>query len=578
MNLIIDGKQAAIKSGTSFEYISENRAFTDSDAYTLSITLPMAGCPQNQAIFGNMQRMDFNSRTIVLDATIIDGEFHKSGVISVVEANESEIKVQFLEGRSVQNFSVEYDDIYINELNLGSYPTRLPASPSYPTYDDGANYVPFQWVNDTADGFLNNEISGISSPAWADSTLEAGKLSYMPYLLFIAKKVCEAAGFTYDFSPWENSEDRFLLVCNTIPAVWDAPQIARALPHWSFPEFFAHLERFLVCEFDIDYKKKSISMIYSKDVVSLNNTVKIENIVDDFSFDVSYEEPLCKYRAASRIHFTDRGDNGWKFASCSWFIELMKKDPSRVKTFNTVEEYNRWWRQNRDGFGRTTQNAQRGKTRGSLFHIVETDVYFIWNVVPLAYNEWPFGEKEVFFYHRIGLDYFGDYVNDVDSEETVEVKIVPARISYLSQSKGYGVFLNPSAFSEQEDLDEHEIRQPYGYCILSKNNDEVKSPEYYDKILVAIWDGIGRGGGQQQPCPEADERLSLKNRYKNYQKGILINPKEKMKLKFLADKIPDVRSIFYIRGKRYLCEKITATFTDDGMSQLMKGEFYPITD
>ena len=576
MNLIIDGKQAAIKSGSSFEYISENRAFTDSDAYTLSITLPMAGCPQNQAIFGNMQRMDFNSRTIVLDATIIDGEFHKSGMISVVEANESEIKVQFLEGRSVQNFSVDYDDIYINELNLGSYPTRLPASPSYPPYDDRANYVPFQWVNDSADGYINNEISGISSPAWADSTLEAGKLSYMPYLLFIAKKICEAAGFTYDFSPWENSEDRFLLVCNTIPAVWDAPQIARALPHWSFPEFFAHLERFLVCEFEIDYKRKTISMQYSKDVDSLNHVVNIENVVDDFSSDVSYKDDLCKYRAASRIHFVDRGDDEWKFASCNWFIELMMKDSSKVMTFETVAEYNEFYNQYRTRFGQTTKDAERGGVRGSLFHIKQPETFFIWQVVP-EYSRYVSKDNiDRCYFRRINLNYYGDHVYDVDSEESIEIKFVPAKISYLSWTRGYAVALNPSSFSEQEDLDEYEIRQPYGYCILSKNNDEVKSPEYYDKILIAIWDGIGTPTGQA--CPAVDERLSIKTRYKNYQKGILIKPKEKMKLKFLADKIPDVRSIFYIRGKRYLCEKITATFSDDGMSQLMKGEFYPITD
>lgn len=63
-----------------------------------------------------------------------------------------------------------------------------------------------------------------------------------PYLLFIAKIICQATGFTYDFSPWETSEDRFLIICNAIPAAWDVPAIARALPHWSFPEFFAQLE------------------------------------------------------------------------------------------------------------------------------------------------------------------------------------------------------------------------------------------------------------------------------------------------------------------------------------------------
>ena len=36
--------------------------------------------------------------------------------------------------------------------------------------------------------------------------------------------------------------------------------------------------------------------------------------------------------------------------------------------------------------------------------------------------------------------------------------------------------------------------------------------------------------------------------------------------------------LFIIRGKRYVCEKLTATFTSQGMSQLIKGSFYPVLE
>lgn len=45
MELVINGKCAAIKKGTSFEYVLENRAFTKSDGYSMSIMLPLRGCP-----------------------------------------------------------------------------------------------------------------------------------------------------------------------------------------------------------------------------------------------------------------------------------------------------------------------------------------------------------------------------------------------------------------------------------------------------------------------------------------------------------------------------------------------------
>ena len=52
MILTINGKQAALKKGSSIEYVSENRIFTDADDYSMEIELPLADCPQNLDILG----------------------------------------------------------------------------------------------------------------------------------------------------------------------------------------------------------------------------------------------------------------------------------------------------------------------------------------------------------------------------------------------------------------------------------------------------------------------------------------------------------------------------------------------
>ena len=52
MKIFVDGKEAVLKKGTSFEFIAENRLFSGADEYTLSITFPIVDCPQNRAIFG----------------------------------------------------------------------------------------------------------------------------------------------------------------------------------------------------------------------------------------------------------------------------------------------------------------------------------------------------------------------------------------------------------------------------------------------------------------------------------------------------------------------------------------------
>ncbi len=68
MILTINGQQAALKKGSSIEYVSENRIFTDADNYSMEIELPLADCPQNLDIFGMITRKDVDTGDIFFDS------------------------------------------------------------------------------------------------------------------------------------------------------------------------------------------------------------------------------------------------------------------------------------------------------------------------------------------------------------------------------------------------------------------------------------------------------------------------------------------------------------------------------
>ena len=114
--------------------------------------------------------------------------------------------------------------------------------------------------------------------------------------------------------------------------------------------------------------------------------------------------------------------------------------------------------------------------------------------------------------------------------------------------------------------------------------------EYYDRIYIAWWDGATlREGKLPHPLTEEIEVEEDFSGYRHHHFSLRlngsrglgarnlprINARKKVTVKFLSDRIPDVMAPFIIRGKRYLCSKITATFTEEGMSELLKGEFYP---
>ena len=64
MVIVINHQTAVLKQGTSFDFISENSFFTGADSYSLSISFPLKGCPQNIAIFGHLYRKDCDFKDI----------------------------------------------------------------------------------------------------------------------------------------------------------------------------------------------------------------------------------------------------------------------------------------------------------------------------------------------------------------------------------------------------------------------------------------------------------------------------------------------------------------------------------
>ncbi len=85
MTILIDDKEAILKKGSSFNYIAENRLFTGSDSYTLSMTFPLKDCPQNREIFGYITRKDTEKGDMLFDCCIVHDAIKRVGVITIIE-------------------------------------------------------------------------------------------------------------------------------------------------------------------------------------------------------------------------------------------------------------------------------------------------------------------------------------------------------------------------------------------------------------------------------------------------------------------------------------------------------------
>ncbi len=604
MEIRINGKRAMLKKGTSFEYVAENRLFSGSDGYTLSITFPLRHCRENLDIFGHINRMDVIAGKVIFDCEIRDRNFYKFGSITITEINDAEVKTQFLEGRSEQNFDKTFDKVYINELDLGSPPTtsKNAITPLNAWQPNHANpvCVALPWVNDysgniqnKAEHFVDDALQNRSHYEWS---VETTGLSWQPYLIYITKKICEAVGYTPDFSKWEDSEEyKYLLICNTLPFAWYMPGFANALPHWTVEEYFEKLELFLGGEFDFDHRGKRISFAFTQATLAEKQPVQLNSIIEEHSTEVKVEEESCEYAEQKNLFYKDCDHEMWKFYSCDWFIKGWQNRVIRYKSLTELMNANK---------GYATWKGQHGRNNNidKMLYAEDCDAYFVIRAVSRQIQiEVRAGHIYVYYLYKCRLQpvnlFGGRIVNDDEEADSQEIEFVPAWIDDTEEKYGRVLFLSFSAYDEDnnttsENDSDHPFMQTHTVSSLAAGEKDKKA-EYYDRIYVGFWDGSQNTMGKlPRPWVEDIEimddwsnfsylhfSLRINNRQQNRRRIIHnIEPKMKTTFKFLSDTIPDVRSVFHIRGKKYLCEKITATFTENGMSQLLKIVCYPIVD
>lgn len=619
MNIYIDGRLAVLKEGTSFDYISENRLFMGRDAYTFTISLPLKDCPDNIAIFGHIDRKDVAKGRISLPCEIRDRNLCISGAAIVTSVSEVEVKIQFAEGRCEQTATDPFKDVFVNELDLGE-PKVLSASDIEPAaawlgYDQGRNYVALPWVNTEYPLPPNNDAVYASDVySWAKDTKE---LSWQPYLIFVAKKICEAIGYTPDFSAWETSDYRFLLVCNTLPAAWDMPGFASALPHWTVSEFFEKLELLLLGEFDFDHRSKTVGFSFISDILADTPGVKLDEVVDSYTVDISQDDSRCEYIGTKRLAYKDCGHLLSPYYDCGWFIrnwdekltytyrniaELIEANKLRIIENNGHKRY--LWG-DMDKPHRGTENT------GVLLYAEAEKTYFVFRSIGSIYKKLTIGASDlkIVLTHKYVLqpvNVFGTLEDFPEDAQVDEIEFCPACVAETDDEHGAMMFLSFSTYDSAMNPDDAEPEQeatgdgvfeddglqPLPAATIVAGEKE-KGNGFYDVVYVGFWDGSFPVFGKM-PYPMVDsvnitqDWIYFNSHFKSlrlYKSSHaiaehipMIDPSQKFKFSFLADKIPDARAVFNIRGRRYVCEKITATFTERGMSRKMQGEFYPLAD
>ena len=630
MRILINHKEAVIKKGSSFEFISENRYFTGSDSYTLAIEFPLADCPKNLAIFGHINRKDIVTQQYLFDCEIFAGKFYKLGSITITEISDKSVKCQFLEGRSVQNYDNTLDDIYINELALGSWPNAYSDSSTAEQYmiAEFPYYTAVPWVNNTSGNIQNNVQYSGSTLNWHPDFVSSSekRVSFMPFMIFIFQKIFDVLGYTYDIQAWNASRFKWLLICNCVPGSWNRTNWAYVLPHWTVTEFIEELEKLMNCQFEIDPISKTIKMSFPSTASACSNIVELK-VINEITSTVT-EEDESEFEESMGKAYASVDSEKYTAMTTTLPRDVLKADevlgPGRhfsagIMVDDHLDTLNQMLSE--DVFDTApTQYILRINTKAA-YKPYKQDHFYVQKGTSCIYDyadDDPRGsgvsvDSTQFYAERISEFAPIEPVNQ--GGKSIELKIVPAIIDEIGYD--FAIFLDPGELEDEDEIyDNYDGKTSKADIFIRKYEKEVQK-EVFDKIFVAFWNANLFAEFKEERTLIRERKVAWQMNIENVYKRCIPHPvvssyepvwaesckkptyfengssyslalqtrnfvnkkidgRTKYTFKFIADDIPEVGSTFLISGQQFLCKKITATFTEKGMSQLLKGEFYRI--
>ena len=399
MDIFVAGSPLELPDDMSFEFSRENPLLTSAGGYSYSIDVPLFGS-RNEEIFGSLWRPDVDIFSVRFPAQIVAGPVVLTGVVMIVDVSQSTVSLQFLEGKSQQNSERSFEELFVNELSLGS--SSLPVARRLISVDDArrpygwpvgdavADAVALPWVIRDSGELIHNAVALenntlVWKPQWVQSKRggETGwanrvpvqeNLSYMPYLLTVALRVAAAVGYEADFSAWEDdAQKRQLVVCNALPASLLLRDFSWLLPHWSVQEFFDNIGTVLEGEFEIDHVAKSIVFRFTADIQAEigASPVVVDEVLDEFSVEVDIDDD--EFKAATEltknVGYADNSSRFWNLKACDWFVRRSLAETAHADDGATRGDNENYHRPRPQGWIYTPEylsNSERFRKFGSF--------------------------------------------------------------------------------------------------------------------------------------------------------------------------------------------------------------------
>lgn len=564
-------------SGGGFKMTRENPYFTQSENYTLDVTLPM-DILDNRQFFQNLQRMDRSKQPPAMKCRLlVDSVPVLNGSAKVTQVTERQVKVQLLGGRSEVNFLGEDNGEYVDELPLGSIPRGSS------TVDTGIRVAVSPVINESSD---RGGVNGV----------------YQFCLVDLAKQIISHYGFTVtecsvDVEPWN---------CLYVATAKQTRHASHVLPHWSPREFFTEFCNFFNVVLDIDETNRTVAIVTAPSFFAGREGVQLEPL-DEYTSEISDDGHAL---AADNLSYDLSSSAGHDY-DCV---------PENIRLFAATEDY--------------ASKADAQAAYEALSESARKRKIFKCPVGKFAgwdhdYSDWGDENPHTLFTQ---IDVLAPLTRASDASET-SLKICPVAIAMGESVATFGTgdsahtyttriyapsIENPTGndtvlqagqsgiFGGSHSSQQEEEEEPVIQDLIEGDEDVDSKAEKEDRLQVMFIDDVAQTYSRvdsMQPDTYSEltsivgftdwqyKKSHRGNEHRHWslslnptdaahylgelhQNGFSFNMKAKLTVKFISDTMPDPTRVYIIRNKRYGCEKIEASINEKGFDRLMTGYFY----
>lgn len=615
IKLLIDGKEAVIKAGTSFKLTRMNPYFEDQGDFTFEVQLPLDGCAENLAIFGALHRAEVGLAGWAnkeLPMHLIAPPLNVVGVAKVMTISEAEVKVQLLAGKSAVNDfgkDAEGKDLYIDELDLGLNldNTNTPVGHQEP-YDVDHLFVTFP-VRDGNGMIVNYPLWTFTlwTKGWKRGGCKYQNYAVQPYLATVIDRIFKKLGYVQLLNVFNQSWLKDVFVANNV----QTNNVDDILPHWTVAEFFTELRNAFGVYLEVKRGTDVLGRIVKYvNLVSLNShysggaDVVLEQVTDELTADIDHDESAKT---------TKEGNTDYEHESISGILRLPDEvwQNAIIKTFNN-ESLLRLW------VGQNIKTEEEKSTSKWLF--VDLNLNRTYAYLKSAKDgKFYLAQVDVFPpLIRNGAFYKAATNRDINTK----LRIVPLQMTYQDFScdfvltaqynpdfktlitdklKGIPILMS-SADSVIPDKQTYSVNGVINGDAGSTTNETKKA----DKLYVAFnpnvaWEKTGEYFPYKVPLginylptedgfylplslntsipqpfslrPSLNEAASVGYNLEFMQS---IKTAVEHQFLFLDDVEMDPTAAYVIKGKRYACHKIEVTIDTNGVQPLKRGYFYEI--